>query len=176
MEHTEKTPKKYMNPYLAGFILGLSLIAAFYFSGRGLGASGAPKTILVKAVSVIAPEHAANTEFYAKYLVDGKATIKDWLVLEIFGVIIGGFISGAIAGRLKLTIEHMPKITARRRIWFALGGGFIVGIGSQLARGCTSGAALTGMVNFSLAGFIALIAIFGTATAVAWFFRKNWLM
>jgi hypothetical protein len=32
------------------------------------------------------------------------------------------------------------------------------------------------MVNFSLAGFIALIAIFGTATAVAWFFRKNWLM
>ena len=35
------TQKKYMNPYLGGALLGLVLVAAFWVSGRGLGASGA---------------------------------------------------------------------------------------------------------------------------------------
>ena len=34
-------PKPYMNPYLAGFLLGLVLLATIYITGRGLGASGA---------------------------------------------------------------------------------------------------------------------------------------
>ena len=165
-----------MNPFLAGFILGLALLAAFYFSGRGLGASGAPKAAIVAAVVELAPEHAANSAFYKGYVAGHEHPMKNWLVYEILGVIIGGFVSGAIGGRLTMKIEHMPKITAKRRLWFALAGGAITGIGSQLARGCTSGAALTGMVNFSLAGFVTMVAIFGTAAAVAFFFRKNWLM
>ena len=35
---------KYMNPYLAGVLLGLLLIATIYITGRGLGASGAIKS------------------------------------------------------------------------------------------------------------------------------------
>ncbi len=31
--------QKYMNPYLAGFFLGLVLLATIYVTGRGLGAS-----------------------------------------------------------------------------------------------------------------------------------------
>ena len=35
--------RKYMDPYLAGTLLGGVLLLAMYLSGRGLGASGAVK-------------------------------------------------------------------------------------------------------------------------------------
>jgi len=54
-------------------------------------------------------------------------------------------------------------------------GGALFGIGAQFARGCTSGAALTGMAVLSTAGFVTMLAIFGTGYAVAYFARKLWL-
>ena len=57
----------------------------------------------------------------------------------------------------------------------AIAGGALFGFGSQFGRGCTSGAALSGMATLSLAGFVTMIAIFGTAYLVAYFFRKNWI-
>jgi hypothetical protein len=166
---------KYMNPYLAGVLLGLVLLMAFFFSGRGLGASGAVKSTVVTVVSTIAPEHAANSPFYSKYIGEGKSPMKSWLVFEIMGVLVGGFLSGALAGRLKLKIEHFPGISANRRLIFAMIGGILFGFGSQLGRGCASGSALTGMAVLSLSGFISMATMFGTAFALAYFFRKNWI-
>jgi len=166
---------KYMNPYLAGVLLGLVLLSAFYFSGRGLGASGAVKSVVVTTVDVVAPEHAGESGFYSKYLKDGKNPLNSWLVYEILGVLVGGFLSGAVAGRLKFKIEHSPKITSKKRLILAGMGGILFGFGSQLGRGCTSGSALTGMAVLSLAGFVTMMAIFGTAFALAYFFRKNWI-
>ena len=93
----------------------------------------------------------------------------------MLGVVVGAFISGAIAGRLKLKVEHSPKITSKRRLIFAVLGGILFGFGSQLGRGCTSGSALSGMAVISLGGFITMAAIFGTAFALAYFLRKNWI-
>jgi uncharacterized membrane protein YedE/YeeE len=166
---------KYMNPYLAGVLLGLVLLAAFYFSGRGLGASGAMKRVVVQAVHTVAPNHAAQSAYYHKYVGGDKNPLKSWLVFEMLGVIIGGFISGALAGRLKIKVEHSPKITSKRRLVMALIGGILFGYGSQLGRGCTSGAALTGMAVLSVSGFVTMVSIFGTAFALAYFFRKNWI-
>lgn len=166
---------KYMNPYLAGVLLGLVLLSAFYFSGRGLGASGAVKSVVVTTVDAVAPEHAGESGFYSKYLKDGKNPLNSWLVYEILGVLVGGFLSGAVAGRLKFKIEHSPKITSKKRLILAGTGGILFGFGSQLGRGCTSGSALTGMAVLSLAGFVTMMAIFGTAFALAYFFRKNWI-
>lgn len=101
--------------------------------------------------------------------------MKSWLVFQMAGVIVGGFLSGAIAGRLKLKVEHSPKITSRKRLILALLGGILFGFGSQLGRGCTSGAALSGMAVLSLGGFITMMAIFGTGYILAYFFRKNWI-
>ncbi len=166
---------KYINPYLAGVLLGLVLIAALFFSGRGLGASGAVKSVVVQAVDTVAPDHTAGSEYYSKYVGEGKNPLKSWLVFEVLGVIVGGFISGAIAGRLKFKVEHSPKITSNKRLILAGIGGILFGYGSQLGRGCTSGAALTGMAVLSVAGFVTMMAIFGTAFALAYFFRKNWI-
>lgn len=167
--------KKYMNPYVGGALLGLVLIAAFWVSGRGLGASGASKSVIVAGVQTIAPTHAENTTFYKNYLEKHPSPLKSWLVFEMLGVLVGGFLSGAIAGRLKFQVEKSPKITNKTRIIFAVIGGILFGFGSQLGRGCTSGSALTGMAVLSLSGFLSMAAIFGTAFALAYFVRKLWI-
>jgi uncharacterized protein len=167
--------KKYMNPYMAGTILGLALLSAMFLAGRGLGASGGIKYCVVSFVGAIDKKHASESTFYSKYFEDGKKPLKNWLVIEIFGVVAGGFLSGAVSKRLKFRIEKSPKITNTRRLIFAFLGGIFFVYGAQLARGCTSGAALSGMAVLSVAGFVTMMAIFGSAYLFAWFFRKNWI-
>jgi hypothetical protein len=166
---------KYMNPYIAGTMLGIVLLLAMYLSGRGLGASGGLKYCVVSVVGAVIPSHAEESIYYSKYFVDGKKPIKNWLVLEVLGVLVGGFISGAISKRLKFKIEKSPNISNARRLTFAFLGGVFFVYGAQLARGCTSGAALSGMAVLSVAGFVTMMAIFGSAYVFAWFFRKNWV-
>jgi uncharacterized membrane protein YedE/YeeE len=167
---------KYMNPYLAGFFLGVVLLATIFITGRGLGASGAIKSIIVATVDGVAPSHAEQSSFYSTYIGPGKDTpLKSWLVFEVAGVVIGAFLSGLVSDRLKIVTEAGPRIGFRLRWAFAAVGGALFGIGAQFARGCTSGAALSGMAVLSTAGFVTMMAIFGTGYAVAYFARKLWL-
>jgi len=166
---------KYMNPYLAGTLLGFVLLLAMYISGRGLGASGGIKYCVVSLVGTVDRSHAEDSLYYSRYFEDGKKPIKNWLTIEVFGILAGGFISGAISKRLKFRIEKSPKISNIRRLVFAFSGGLFFVYGAQLARGCTSGAALSGMAVLSVAGFVTMISIFGSAYVFAWFFRKNWI-
>jgi len=167
---------KYLNPYVGGVLLGLVLLAANFVSGRGLGASGAIKSVVVTTMTTVAPHAGENSGFVREFHQSHQGNpMKTWLVFEMLGVLVGGFLSGTLAGRLKFKVEHSPKITSGRRLVLALGGGVLFGFGSQLGRGCTSGSALSGMAVLSLGGFITMMAIFGTAFAFAYFFRKNWI-
>jgi uncharacterized membrane protein YedE/YeeE len=173
-----KEPKKtkYLNPYIGGVLLGLVLLAANFVSGRGLGASGAIKSVVVTAENIIAPVASEKSGFVKEFRQSHEGNpMKTWLVFEMTGVLVGGFLSGAFAGRLKLKVEHSPNITSKKRLLLALTGGVLFGFGSQLGRGCTSGSALSGMAVLSLGGFITMMAIFGTAYALAYFFRRNWI-
>lgn len=168
--------EKYMNPYLAGVLLGLLLLTTIYITGRGLGASGAIKSVTIEAVKSVAPEHVANDKFYKEYLASHNGeTLKSWLVFEVIGVLIGAFLSGLVSERLSFKIEHGPNITSRIRIIGAIVGGFLFSFGAQLGRGCTSGAALSGMAVLSAGGILTMLAIFGGAYMFAYFFRKLWL-
>jgi len=167
---------KYLNPYVGGVLLGIVLLAANFVSGRGLGASGAIKSAIVTVETTIAPVSSESSGFVKEFRQSHAGNpMKTWLVFEMLGVLVGGFLSGAFAGRLKFKVEHSPRITSLKRLLLALGGGVLFGFGSQLGRGCTSGSALSGMAVLSLGGFITMMAIFGTAFALAYFFRKNWI-
>ncbi len=175
-EKKENRASRYMNPYLAGVFLGLVLLAAYFISGRGLGASGAFKSTTVSVVQKIAPGHAQNATYYKEFLETHPGNpLHSWLVFQILGVIVGGFLSGALAGRLKLKTEHSPKITSRKRLILAVLGGTLFGLGAQFGRGCTSGSALCGMAVLSLGGILSMMAIFGSGFALARFFRKYWI-
>jgi uncharacterized membrane protein YedE/YeeE len=168
--------KTYMNPYLAGFLLGLVLLATIYITGRGLGASGAVKSAVVATVETVAPKHAQNTAYYKNFDEEHpEGPWKNFLVFEVVGVLVGAFFSGIIANRVSLKLEKGPRVTNLTRVIAAIVGGAFFGYGSQLGRGCTSGSALSGMAVLSLGGILTMLAIFGAAYALAFFFRKLWL-
>lgn len=176
MNSVEHSAKPYWNPYLSGFGLGLVLLASFVIMGRGLGASGAFTTAVATAVNHIAPAHAENNAFYAEYLGDGsRSPLKDWLVFEVLGVFVGGFLSGVLAHRLKFTVEKGPRITTPWRFLFAFIGGALMGIGAKIALGCTSGQALTGGALLNVGSWAFMMCVFGGAYTVAYFFRKQWI-
>ena len=170
-----RTAQKYWNPYLSGIGLGLVLLLAYVIMGRGLGASGAFSSVVAYGVNIVTPEHTKINEFYGEYLGDGtKNPLKDWLVFEILGVLAGGFISGSLAGRLKMTVEKGPNISVRSRLFFALIGGMLMGYGAKLARGCTSGQALTGGAVLNLGSWATMMAIFAGGYLLAYVMRRQW--
>jgi len=170
-----KNPKPFMNPYLAGFLLGMVLLASFVITGRGLGASGAAKDVLITTVGNVAPEYAEESPFYAPFFNSEERPIRSWLVFLAIGVIAGAFISGASSHRIGLKMERGPRIGVAVRALFAITGGLLFGLGAQFGRGCTSGAALSGMAVLSTGGLLTMMMIFGSGYLIAWFFRKLWI-
>lgn len=171
----KKIDHVYWNPYFGGLMLGLLMIFTFYVTGRGLGASGAMKSTVVQAVGTVSASHAENNAYYSQFVAEDKSPLNTWLVFEVLGVLAGAFISGALTGRIGWKLEHSPKITSKRRMVAALAGGIFFGFGAQLARGCTSGAALSGAAVLSTGGMITMLSIFGSGYMFAYFFRKNWI-
>ena len=170
------TGPKYINPYFGGVLLGLLLLATFYITGRGLGASGAVKSAVVTTVDKVAPVHAEESDFYSQFITDSQFPMFNWLVFESIGMFFGGLLSGALFGRIKkMRVEKSPNITNSTRLIFAGLGGILFGIGSQFGRGCSSGAALSGTGSFAFGGFMVMLVMFGTGYLAAWFFRKLWI-
>lgn len=165
---------KYANPYVAGAGLGLVLIAAFLVTGHGLGASGAFAATAAGTVHAIAPDTAAANGFFNRYLADGGNPWRDWLVLEIAGVFAGGFLSAALAGRLRRTVDRGSGVAIRTRLMRAAGGGVLMGIGAVLARGCTSGLALSGGALLSVGSWAFMMAAFAAGFAAAPLVRRSW--
>ena len=167
-------PAPYMNPYLAGVGIGLVLLAAFVVAGRGLGASGAFASVVSAGVNLVAPAHAADNPFYQKYLSRATNPFKDWLFIEVIGVMIGGFVSGMLARRVARTIERGPSITDRGRLALAFAGGVLVSFGAQFARGCTSGQSITGGALLNLGSWAFTMSVFAGAYGTAYFLRREW--
>jgi uncharacterized protein len=167
---------RYLNPYAAGVLLGLVLLATIFVTGHGLGASGAIKNVVAASVGAAAPSHAARSGYYSAIVgPDLDNPLASWLVFEVTGVLIGAFLSGLISGRLKVVTESGPRMRRGPRWAFAALGGALFWFGAQFARGCTSGAALSGMAVLSTAGFVTMLAIFGTGYAGAYLARRLWL-
>jgi hypothetical protein len=175
IEKVEHTAQPFWNPYVAGIGLGLVLLAAFVIMGRGLGASGAFSSLVSVGMHAIAPQHTESNGFFAEYLGDGTHhPLKDWLVFEVLGVVVGGFISGILAHRIKGTVEKGPRISTGKRLFFAFLGGGIMGFGAKLARGCTSGQALTGGAVLGVGSWAFMLAVFAGGYAAAYFVRRQW--
>jgi hypothetical protein len=95
-------------------------------------------------------------------------------VIEVAGVLVGGLVSALIARRARPGVERGPRATARTRLAYAFAGGAIMGFGTRLARGCTSGLALTGGALLSTGAWIFMLAIFAAGYAVAPLVRRQW--
>ena len=136
--------ERYSNPYLIGALLGLVMLASFYFMGRGLGASAALARVTAVAMDTVAGEHTRTNPYLAKYFRPDTSVLNDWLVFLVLGAALGGIFSASLAKRIKFGVVRGPSISVFPRLCLAFGGGVISGYAARLARGCTSGQALTG--------------------------------
>lgn len=168
-----KPPRPYTDPYVAGTGLGLVLLAAFVIAGRGLGASGAFASSAAGVVAAASPARAAANPYFARYL-SGDGPWHEWLLLEVAGVVIGGFLSALAAGRLRAMVERGPRLGVRSRLALAFAGGSVMGIGAVLARGCTSGLALTGGSLLSVGSWIFMVTAFAGAYLLAPLMKRAW--
>jgi hypothetical protein len=161
------------SPYLAGVLVGLLAIASAYATTQWLGKThylGA-STTFVRAAGVaeqtVSPERVATNEYFAKT----KVKI-DWQFMLVVGIFFGALISSATDGSFK--VESVPPIwsdrfgrSALKRAAGAFLGGVVAMMGARMASGCPSGHGLSGMMQLSVSGFVALAMFFGFGVLVA---------
>lgn len=167
----KNTPQPFANPYLAGVLLGIVLLASFVVLGAGLGASGGIARIGAYVSTCIAPAHTLGGEYFAKW---GGKPLNYYLVFMFAGTFIGGLFSALLANRVKLQVERGHAASAGKRLSYALIGGILAGFASRLAQGCTSGQALSGGALLLTGSLVFLECVFASGFASAWFFRRQW--
>lgn len=85
------------------------------------------------------------------------------------------FIAGLIIAPYILTLLWVtPETNLTGNIWVLVGGGLLVGIGSRLANGCTSGHGICGISRLSLRGISATIAYLFAGAVAMLLFRQVW--
>jgi len=160
----------YINPYLAGVLLGLVLLTSFVIAGRGIGASGMMSQTLAHGYAAL----EINNDYFSGQRANDSLW-QSWIVIEALGIFLGGWLSGRLAGRVKKEMVGGEEKSRRtRRILFALGGGALMGFAARLARGCTSGQALTGGALLSAGSWILMIAIFVGAYLTIQLVKREW--
>ena len=169
-----REPRPYLNPYLAGALLGLVLFATFYVTGGGLGASAAMSRIQTGVLDWIAPAHVDRVAYFAEMAGGPRSAWNHYSIFMIVGTVLGGFASGLVNRRVKLELRKGPRVGTATRVAFALVGGAFMGYGARLARGCTSGQALSGGAVLSVGSWAFAFAVFAGAYALAWFVRRLW--
>ena len=166
--------RPYWNPYGVGFLLGLVLLATYALTGRGLGASAGFAAVAAWLTGLVSPAHVQDNLVHTRYWNDG-APLLSWTLFLLAGAAIGAFVSGWQGRRLSWTVERGPNVTDRTRLLLAFAGGFIAAFGAKIAKGCTSGQALTGGSMLNVGSLVFMLAVFASAYALAWFVRKEWL-
>lgn len=163
----------YWSPYVAGVGLGLTLLAAFYLMGMGLGASSAFSVASAVAVQKVSPDYAGGLKYFSRYL-SVASPLKDWIVFEICGLFAGALAGALVTRNFSLRFDKPASMGTGARFFTAFIGGSMIGFSSRLARGCTSGVALSGGAQLAVAGWIFVFSMFLSGFLFAAFFRRLW--
>lgn len=167
------------SPYVAGALVGLLAIAsvlatkAWTPKTQFLGAS----TTFVRAAGLaectIIPAHVESNAYFTKEKVK-----VDWQFLFVVGIFVGAAISSITSGSFKM--ESVPPIwegrfgkSPMKRAAGAVVGGIVAMFGARLADGCPSGHGLSGLMQLSMSGFVALAMFFGAGIVVAHFVYRE---
>jgi hypothetical protein len=156
-------------------LLGLVLLATYLVTGRGLGATGAFSSVAAWLTSLFASvDHVTTNVVHSRYWNEG-APLASWTVFLIGGALIGAWISGVQGRRFQWSVERGPRVTDNQRLMLAFAGGFLAAYGAKIAKGCTSGQALTGGAILNVGSLAFMVSVFAAAYALAWFVRKEWI-
>lgn len=116
-----------------GALIGLASVILFVFSGRIAGISG-----------------------IAGGLMSGRLSGSGWRAAFVAGLIAGGLLSPFLLGKALDVDMQSPW-------WMTLLAGLLVGFGSRLGNGCTSGHGVCGLARFSRRSFAATATFMAVA-------------
>lgn len=171
---TPKEPRPYIDPYLGGALLGVVLFLAFFVTGGGLGASAGLQRAQTGVLDLLAPAHVDRVAYFAELAGGARSPWAHSAIFMLAGTLLGGFASGLWHRRVKLETRKGPRISNATRWVLAFAGGVVMAYGARLARGCTSGQALSGGAVLSVGSWAFMFSIFASGYAVAWFARRLW--
>ncbi len=163
----------FWSPYIAGTALGLTLLATFYIGGRGLGASGAFSLVTGVGLHAVAPGYAHGLKYFSPYL-ESPSPLLNWNLFLIVGVFLGALLGVLFSGNFEVLFDKGKTMSVGARLLTAFSGGVLIGFASRLARGCTSGVALTGGAQLALSGWVFVISMFAAGFLFAAMFRRLW--
>lgn len=157
------------SPYLVGGALGLLNTFAFATASRGLGVTAAFESAAALTSRRVAPDLMNVNAYVAKREETPKI---DWESMLVLGVLAGSYVAARAAA--ERTTQAVPKRWARRfgkrrlpRYAAAFVGGAVMMFGARMAKGCTSGHALTGTAQLAVSSWFFSPVMFATAAVAA---------
>ena len=103
--------RPYLNPYVAGALLGTLLFLSFFITGGGLGASAGLNRVQVAVLDILAPGHVDRVGYMAEMAGGTRNPLNNSTVFLLLGSVLGGALSGWLNGRFKLEIRKGPHIS-----------------------------------------------------------------
>lgn len=132
----------WINAGLGGVLIGISVSLMLMWNGRVTGISGIINGVLAPA--------KGDTQ---------------WRVLFIVGLVLGGLVLGQLRPN---TFEN----TINADMWTVVAAGLLVGFGTILGSGCTSGHGVCGISRMSPRSLVATIVFMVAGVAAVYLFRK----
>jgi uncharacterized membrane protein YedE/YeeE len=126
---------------VGGAIIGLATSMMLLANGRITGISGIVATALHLVMSPSAVQHGGPTGHHE----------RSWRLLFILGLLIGG----ALIASFSQIFQNVQY--PNQPIWVTALGGLLVGVGTRLGLGCTSGHGVCGISRFSLRSVLATV-------------------
>lgn len=131
---------------LGGLLVGVGITIPFIFTGLVVGVSSFYTTVW----SYVHKGWFFQTEWYRKS--------RGWKWFLVAGLISGGFLYVLINGPIEVTqIEW----------WRLFVGGVLVGVGTRMSGGCTSGHGICGLASLEKVSLVATVTFLATAVIVA---------
>lgn len=96
-----------------------------------------------------------------------KKGITDWRLLFMVGLLISPWI-------YYFTVGYLPDVKVTSSVPLLIVAGLLVGIGSALGSGCTSGHSICGISRLAPGSFV-ITAVFMVAGGVMVFILKHWI-
>jgi uncharacterized membrane protein YedE/YeeE len=166
-------------PYIAGGLVGILAILSVVVSTEVLGKPkylGASTTFVRSAGLIeqtVAADHVAANDYF-----QSKKVKVDWQFMVLVGILIGAFAASRADGSFKA--EGTPPLWRDRfgakvstRAIGAFLGGIVAMFGARMAGGCPSGHGLSGLMQMSVSGFIAMAGFFVGGIIVARLIYSN---
>lgn len=164
---------KRWNPYLAGALTGVLMVLSVWIAGKYFGASTSFARSAGMVEQTVSVEHVQSTDYLAKMINPDTGFIQtDWQMMFVLGILLGALAASLATKTFRAQcVPDMWKAkfgpSRFKRAPTAFVGGFIALFGVRMAGGCPSGHGLSGLMQTSLSGFVALACFFigGVITA-----------